>query len=194
MLGILSGLLRRLLGGWLSKVPIIKERGIQWLMCALLYAPTLYLMQSRYHTYISEHLPNWLFVILGTLLIIIAETKGHFPGYACSTEDPKYIDECIKNGRKIPYRNLVTWFGKIRGYEEFDREWCLWQLTLCKTVWCIPVSFFVGSQFIFVGLCVAFAYNACFWVQLKPWKNILTSPTNWGEFFQGVLYFNALVL
>lgn len=192
MLAILSGFLRRILGGWLSNIPVIKERGVQWLICALLYAPVLYFRQEYYHTYLSDNLPNWLFVILGTFLIILAETKGHFPGFQCGTEDPKYIDECLKNGRKIPYRNLVTWFGKIRGYQEFDKEWCFWQLILCKTVWCIPVCLFVGSQFFFIGLATAFVYNACFWVQLKPFKNILTSPTNWGEFFQGVLYFQGL--
>lgn len=190
MLAIISGFLRRILGGFWSDVPIIKERGVQWLLCALLYAPVIYL--RHYHTYLADVLPNWLFTILVTVLLIVAETKGHFPGFKCGTESRKYIDDEVAKGRKIPYKKIVDWWGKVRGFEEYDREWCFWQLILCKTVWLIPVSLFLGQQFIFIGLCVAFVYNACYWVELKPFKKLLVTPTNWGEFWQGVLYFQGL--
>lgn len=190
-MGFISGLLRRILGGLWSEVPIIKERGVQWLLCALIYAPVIYL--TTYNTFIEGLLPKWLFTIIATILLIIAETKGHFPSFKCGTESRAYIDEQLAKGRKIPYHKIINWFSKIRGFEEFDREWCFWQLILCKTVWLIPVSFMLGSQFIFIGLCVAFVYNACFWVELKPFKKLMTSPTNWGEFFQGCLYFQGLV-
>ena len=134
-----------------------------------------------------------IFIFIATFLLILAETKGHFPSFKCGTESREYIDEQLAKGRKIPYHKIINWFGKIRGFEEFDREWCFWQLILCKTVRLIPVSFMLGSQFIFIGLCVAFVYNACFWVELKPFKKLITSPTNWGEFFQGCLYFQGLI-
>lgn len=191
MLGILSGLLRRILGGFWSNVPIIKQRGVQWLLCALIYVPTIYL--CTYHTHMEAWLPKWAFTIIATLLLIIAETSGHFPSFQCGTESREYIDEEVAKGRKIPYKRLVDWFGKIRGYEEYDREWCFWQLILCKTVRLIPVSVFLGSQYIFIGLSVAFVYNACYWVELKPFKKLMTSPTNWGEFFQGVLFYQGLI-
>lgn len=190
-MGFISGLLRRIIGGFWSNVPIIKQRGIQWLLLALIYAPTIYF--CTYHTHMEAWLPKWLFTLISTFLLIYAETKGHFPGFQCGTESREYIDEELAKGRKIPYKRIVDWFGKIRGYEEFDREWCFWQLILCKTVCLIPVSVFLGSQFIFIGLSVAFVYNACYWVELKPFKKLMTSPTNWGEFFQGVLFYQGLI-
>lgn len=190
-MGFIAGLLRRIIGGMWSNVPIIKERGIQWLLLFLIYAPAIYF--NHYNTFIEGLLPKWLFTIIATILLIIAETKGHFPGFLCGTESLEYIEEQLAKGRKIPYHKLISWFGKIRGFEEFGREWCFWQLTLCKTICLIPVSAFLGSQFIFIGLCVAFVYNACFWVELKPFKNLMVTPTNWGEFFQGCLYFQGLI-
>ena len=190
-MGFISGLLRRIIGGFWSNVPVIKQRGIQWLLLALIYAPTIYF--CTYHTHMEAWLPKWLFTLISTFLLIYAETKGHFPGFKCGTESREYIDEEVAKGRKIPYKRLVDWFGTIRGYEEFDREWCFWQLILCKTVCLIPVSVFLGSQFIFIGLSVAFVYNACYWVELKPFKKLMTSPTNWGEFFQGVLFYQGLI-
>lgn len=189
-MGFISGILRRLLGGLSTKFKLLGERGFQIFLLVLLYAPVIYL--SHYHTYLENLMPKWLFTIIVTSLVIISELKGHFPGFLCGTEDPEYIEEQLAKGRKIPYRKIVTWWGKIRGYEEFGKEWCFWQLCLCKTVWTLPAACFVGSQFWFAGLCTAFAYNAMFWVNMKPFKKILVSPTNWGEFWQGCLYMYAL--
>ena len=121
-MGFISGILRRLLGGLSARFKIFEERGFQICLLALLYYPVIYL--SHYHTYIEGIMPKWLFAIIVTALVIICELKGHFPGFLCGTEDPNYIDEQLEKGRKIPYRKIVTWFGKIRGYQEFDREWC----------------------------------------------------------------------
>ena len=138
-------------------------------------------------------IPNKIiFTVVATILLILAETTGHFPGFKCGTESRDYIDEELAKGRKIPYKKIIDWLGKIRGFEEFGREWCFWQLILCKTVRLIPVSLLLGSQFIFIGLCVAFVYNACYWVELKPYRKLMVTPTNWGEFFQGCLYFQGL--
>jgi len=190
-MGFLAGLLRRILGGFWSDVPVIKERGVQWLLCALLYAPVIYL--KDYHGYLAFLIPNKIiFTVVATILLILAETTGHFPGFKCGTESRDYIDEELAKGRKIPYKKIIDWLGKIRGFEEFGREWCFWQLILCKTVRLIPISLLLGCQFIFIGLCVAFVYNACYWVELKPYRKLMVTPTNWGEFFQGCLYFQGL--
>lgn len=191
MIAILSGLLRRIIGGFWDTIPVIKQRGIQWLLCALIYAPTIYF--CTYQTRMEGWLPKWLFTLIATVLLIYAETKGHFPGFKCGAESRKYIEDEIAKGRKIPYKRIIDWLGKIRGFEEYDREWCFWQLVLCKTICLIPVSVFLGSQFLFIGLSVAFVYNACYWVELKPFKKLLVTPTNWGEFFQGVLYYQGLI-
>lgn len=192
MLAVLSGLYRRLLGGWLDNIPVIKERGIQWLLCALLYAPCIWFFD--YNTWLAEVLPEWLFVLLSTFLLILAETTGHFPAFKCGTESMEYINSEIERGRKIPYKRICDWIAKKRGFECFGREWCFCQLVLCKTVYLIPVVFLLGCQFVFVGFCVAFAYNACYWIEFKDCKKVMTSPTNWGEFFQGALYMYGIIL
>lgn len=189
-MGFISGILRRLLGGLSTKFKLLGERGFQIFLLVLLYAPIIYL--SHYHTYLEGIMAKWLFTIIVTALVIIAELKGHFPGFMCGTEDRAYIDEQIAKGRKIPYKKIIDWWGKVRGFDEFGKEWCFWQLILCKTVWCIPAALFVGSQFWFAGLCTAFAYNAMFWVDMKTFKGILVAPTNWGEFWQGCFYMWAL--
>ena len=204
MLAILSGLLRRILGGFWSTVPVIKERGIQWILCFLLYAPVIYF--KDYYGYLTLYLQQhqcWLsflvsnkyiFTAIAALLLIIAETTGHWPGYGCGTITLKTINEDLAKGRTIPYKRILDWWGKVRGFEQYGREWCFWQLILCKTVRLIPVSLLLGCQFLFIGLCVAFVYNACYWVELKPFKKVLVTPSNWGEFFQGCLYFQGLWL
>lgn len=190
-MGFISGLLRRIIGGFWSDVPVIKQRGIQWLLLALIYAPTIYF--CTYHTRMEAWLPKWLFTLIATFLLIYAETKGHFPGFKCGTESRAYIEEEVAKGRKIPYKSIVDWLGKIRGFEEYGREWCFWQLVLCKTVCLIPAMVFLGSQYVFIGLSVAFVYNACYWVELKSFKKLMVTPTNWGEFFQGVLFYQGLI-
>lgn len=191
MLAFLSGIFRRLLGGLAHGIPLLEKRWFQVVLLCLLYAPTIYFVS--YHTTIAGLLPKWLFTIIATGLVVMAELQGHFPGFMCGTEDPAYIDEQLAKGRKIKFRKLVTWFGKIRGYEELGEEWCFWQLILCKTVFCIPAAILIGSQFAFAGLCTAFAYNAMFWVDMKNFKKVMTSPTNWGEFWQGCLFMWALL-
>lgn len=190
MIGWISGLLRRILGGFWSDVPVIKERGIQWILCALLYAPFIYYLE--YHTYLARVLPKWLFATLATISLIYAETKGHFPGFGGGTISLDYIKEELAKGRKIPYKRIIDWWGKVRGFEEYGREWCFWQLILCKTICLIPASLLLGNQYMFIGVAVAYVYNACYWVELKPFKKLMVTPTNWGEFFQGCLYFRGL--
>ena len=187
-MGFVSGLLRRLIGGWLSTKEIISERGIQWIIGLIIYGITISIKINwfgAFNTWLFELLPLLLFVILGSLSIILCLTSGHFPGFMCGTESQKYINEQITKGREIKFKKIVDWIGIKRGFQPLDKEWCFWQLLLCKTTACILPAFFFGPQIILIGVVVAMAYNAMFWVQMKSYKDILTSPTNWGEFWQG---------
>ena len=187
-MAFLSGLLRRLLGGWLSTVSFFKERGVQWGLGILLYGTAIYCKTSflgGYDTFLFSWLNRWLFVVLGAVSVVWCMTKGHFPGFLCGTESLDYIKEQLSNGRKISFQKVVDWIMSKRGFEQFGKEWCFWQLLLNKTVYYCVLALFFGCQFAFIGIAVALAYNAMFWAQLKNFKNILASPTNWGEFWQG---------
>lgn len=195
ILKFLSGLLRRLLGGWLSTKEIISERGVQWAIGVLLYGSAILIKSTwlgGYNTWLYDWLNVWLFALLGSISVVLCITAGHFPGFMCGTESREYIDEQINNGREIKFQKLIDWLGNKRGFEQFGKEWCFWQLLACKVSACILPSFFFGYQFIIVGALVAFAYNAMFWVQLKPFR-FLSSPTNYAEFIQGWYVMGALL-
>lgn len=195
MLGLLkaflSGLVRRLAGGASHGAPVLSKRWFQVTLMALLYAPTIYF--HSYHTYLFDKLPHWLFVILATASVIISLIGSHFPSFKCGEEDPEYIKEQLEGGRKIKFGALADFVGKIRGLERFSREWCFYHLMMCKVIICIPAALLMGSQFMFAGACVAFAYNTAYWVRFKPFGKIIQSPTNFGEFVQGLFYFWAIL-
>lgn len=188
MILFLSGLLRRLLGGWLSNINIIKERAVQWILCIVLYSIVIVLKSNilgGYNTYLFSIMPIWLFTIIGSISIVLCLTSGHFPGFMCGTESLDYINQQLAKGRKIKFKNFVDKIGKKRGFEPFSKEWCFWQLLCVKISACIIPSLLFGPQFIIIGALIAFIYNAMFWVKLKPFKNIITSPTGYGEFLTG---------
>lgn len=196
ILKYLSGLLRRLLGGWLSTKKIISERAVQWIIGFVLYGTAVAIKINwlgGYHTWLYDKLNVWLFGLLGVISIVYCMCVGHFPGFLCGTEDLSYIHEQKAKGRKIKFETLVDWIGCRRGFVQYGREWCFWQLMFCKTYACLLPTLFFGWHFITVGALVAFSYNAMFWVQMKPYKDILTSPTNWGEFWQGWFVMEALL-
>ena len=127
------------------------------------------------------------------------------PDIICSSEENTYLEE-FKNYihkllhscpdytyNEIKYQKFVDWLGEKRGFEQFGTEWCFWHLMLCKVIACIIPAFFFGSQFLIVGALVAFAYNAMFWVKLKPFGQYLSSPTNFGEFIHGWFIMSALL-
>lgn len=195
LLKYLSGLLRRLIGGWQYTAKIISERGVQWLIGFIIYGAAIAIQVNwfgGYHTFLYDKLNVWVFAILGIVSVMLCLTKGHFPGFMCGTESLEYINEQLANGRKIKFQKIVDWIGKKRGLEQFGREWCFWQLLLCKTTACILPALFFGSQFIAVGILVTFAYNAMFWVNPKPIGASVNSPTNWGEAVQGYMVMSAL--
>lgn len=196
ILKFFSAWLRRVLGGWLSDIDIIKERGVQWVIGILLYSLVIWEKSAwlgGYNTFLYEWLPLWVFIPLGSFFVVLGMTSGHFPSFLCSTESKEYIEEQLANGREIKYQKFVDWLGEKRGFEQFGTEWCFWHLMLCKVIACIIPAFFFGSQFLIVGALVAFAYNAMFWVKLKPFGQYLSSPTNFGEFIHGWFIMSALL-
>lgn len=187
--GLLSGLLRRLLGGWLSTKEILSERGVQWVIGGLLYACGIAIKvywDDGYDTWLYDLLPLYLFIPLAAASVVLCLTTGHFPGFMCGTESQEYIDEQVAKGRTIKFEKLVDWLGEKRGFAKWGKEWCFWQLLCCKVYACIFPAFFLGWHFLILGSLVAFVYPAMFWTELKASQRLpLSSPTNWGEWWQG---------
>lgn len=196
-MAFLSGLLRRLLGGWLSTKNIISERGVQWTLGILFYGIIIYSKIEwfkGYNTFLYDQLNKYLFILCGSISLLWYLTKGHFPGLKCGTEDPDYINEQLSRGRKIPFRKLITWLGKKRRFEEFDKEWCFWQILFIKTLYAIVPSLFLGPQFLLSGNIIGFIYGCMYWVNPKGFRRVLNSPTNWSEFWSGYFCFWGIVL
>lgn len=190
MLAILSGLYRRLLGGWLSTKKYISERGVQWLLCALLYAPVLYF--NSYDSLLS-FLPQWLFVLLGTFSVIWYETKGHFPWFMCGNESIDYINEQLAKGREPIFYKWVEFINKYVCFEKWGKQYCFIGMFLRYTVLSFIPALFIGWQFVITGMMIAFVYNSMFYLQFPPLKKILTSPTNYGEFITGAQIFYGIL-
>lgn len=170
-------------GGWQSTAAIISERGVQWLVGALLYSPLLWLVDSP--SIVGDYLPRWAWIPLATISILWYMTKGHFPGFMMGTESREYIDEQIKNGRTIPFEKLVDRIANYRGYEKFGINWCFVQLCFCKIGYAVVPALLVGWEFMLVGWATAMTYPAMFYVKPKSVANFLGGPTSWAEFWQG---------
>lgn len=190
MFGILAGLLRRLLGGWHSTIPVLKERGFQVFLCVLLYFPIL--LFNDYGTYLQEHLNRWIFASLACACVIFEIIVGHYYYFKCGTEDDKYIDEQEAKGRKPAMNWIVSPVNKLLGFKPRSKQYCFVGMFLRYFICSLPASLFVGWQFAICGFVVPFIYNAMFWVDL-PKTKLSSGPTGYAEFFTGLIIGWALL-
>lgn len=178
----LSGILRRLIGGLWSTIPIIKERGFQWFLGFFLYIPIVYC--NSYGTFLETNITKWIFTVLTVFFVMLELSGGHFFYFKCGTESDEYIDEQEAKGRKPAMDWLVRPVNKWLGFEPRSKQYCFIGMLCRYGLWSIPVALFVGWQFVLVGCMVPFIYNACFWIEFPPCR-LAKSPTNWAELITG---------
>ncbi|MCM1497269.1 MAG: hypothetical protein NC124_02270 [Clostridium sp.] len=175
-MGIIISIWRRFFGGFDSKYDILEKRGIQ---CAfLLFSVFCWEFFAKGFT--------WWASLLIAFFVYMFFCKSHFYYFLCSTESDAYIDEQENKGRKPSMDWIVRPVNECLGFVPRSRQYCFIGLLLRYTLWSIPITFFVGSHFLLVGLSIAFIYNACFWINLPPCK-LASSPTNWAELFTGAM-------
>lgn len=175
-MGILLSLFRRFFGGYDSKYDTLENRGVQCAFCIAIVFLYEWLVKGF----------TWWVSLIIAVLVYVFFCKGHYFYFLCGTESDKYIDEQEKKGRKPAMDWIVRPVNKLLGFTPRSRQYCFVGMLLRYGLWSIPVSLFVGWQFVLVGLSIAFVYNACFWIEFPSCK-LAKSPTNWAELITGFI-------
>lgn len=181
-MGIFFAFWRRLFGGYDSKFNILDKRGIQMILCILIV--------FLWEFFIIHKI--WYIALIISVLVYIFWCKGHWYYFKCGTEDNKYIDDEMAKGRKPAMNWLVQPINKWLGFKERSRQYCFVGMLLRYFLWSIPVAYFVGWKFAACAFTIPFIYNACFWINL-PETKWCKSPTNYAEFFAGLVIGYALI-
>lgn len=180
MIGVLMAYFRRFFGGYDSAFDWLEKRGVQMIFCiALVFCFEIW-----------KGFIWWKALIVG-VLVYIFWCKGHWYYFKCGTEDDAYIDEQLAKGRKPALNWLVKPVNKWLGFEERSIQYCFVGMFLRYFLWSLPISWFVGFHFSACAMSVPFIYNAMFWCKL-PQTRFCKGPTNWAEWFTGLLIGYAL--
>ena len=175
-MGIFFSIWRRFFGGYDSKLDFLEQRGLQMIFCVV----AVFLWE-----FFVKHLA-WYNALGAAVFTYIFWCCGHWYYFKCGTEGNEYIDEEMAKGRKPALNWIVKPVNKWLGFAERSKQYCFVGLMIRYFVWSLPVAWFVGWQFAACAFCVPFVYNACFWVQFPKWW-AMGSPTNWAEFFAGLI-------
>lgn len=174
-MGILIGIWRRIFGGAAESIEWLKERGVQAAMMMLV-------------VFIARRLTgaDVLNCLLTSVAAYVFFAGGHYYYFLMGTESDEYIDEQEAKGRKPALNWLVEPLNKLIGFEPRSKEYCFIGMAVRYILYSIPLMLCVGSAGLIAGAAVPFIYAAMFYVDLpKVWW--FQGPTNWAEFFTGML-------
>lgn len=175
-MGWLIACWRRYFGGFDSKFDILEKRGIQCIfLIGLIFCWEFFVKKFSITNSIAI-----------AVLVYIFFCKSHWYYFQCGMESDEYIDEELKKGRKPAMNWIVSPVNKWLGFKERSKQYCFVGLMIRYFLWSLPVAWFVGWQFAVCGFCIPFIYNAMYWVELPKWW-FCSSPTNWAEFFGGLI-------
>lgn len=175
-MGIFFSIWRRFFGGWDSKIDLLEQRGIQMILCVVV----VFLWE-----FFAKKL-SWYNSLGAAVFTYIFWCKSHWYYFQCGMESDKYIDEELAKGRKPAMNWIVSPVNKWIGFKERSKQYCFVGLMIRYFICSLPVAWFVGWQFAVCGFCIPFIYNAMYWVELPKWW-FCSSPTNWAEFFGGLI-------
>lgn len=175
-MGWLISVWRRFFGGYDSKYDILESRGVQCVFLIILAFCWEYFVKEE-TIIVSSLIAFFLYMFF---------CKSHYYYFLCGTETDEYIDEQEAKGRKPAMDWIVRPVNQWLGFKPRSKQYCFIGMLLRYGLWSIPVSFFVGWQFILAGISIPFIYNACFWVEF-PQTKLAKSPTNWAEIIAGFI-------
>jgi hypothetical protein len=181
-MGLFLAFWRRLFGGYDAKYDIFEKRGILMILCILVTFLWEFFIMSN----------TWWISLIISILVYIFWCKGHYYYFLCGTETDEYIDEQEAKGRKPAMNWIVAPVNKWLGFKPRSKQYCFIGMMIRYTFWAIPLIFFVGWKFFAAGFAIPFIYNAMFWVDL-PKTKWCGSPTNWAEWFSGLIIGWALM-
>lgn len=174
-MGMFFSIWRRLFGGCDSEFKFLSYRGVQMVLSIIaVFSWELY-----------KGFVWWKALLIG-VLVYIFWCRGHWYYFMCGTEENQYIDEQLAKGRKPAMNWIVAPVNKWLGFKERSSKYCFVGMLIRYFICSLPVSYFVGWNFSACAFCIPFIYNAMFWVELPEWW-CCKSPTNWGEFYSGLV-------
>lgn len=176
MIGWFFAIWRRAFGGADCKFDFLEKRGVQMILCVVAVFLWEFFVKSKV----------WYISLIISVLVYIFWCKSHWYYFQCGMESDKYIDEELAKGRKPAMNWIVKPVNKWLGFEERSKQYCFVGLMIRYFLWSLPVACLVGWQFAVCGFCIPFIYNAMYWVKLPKWW-LMNSPTNWAEFFNGLI-------
>lgn len=180
MIGVVMAYFRRAFGGADLKIDFLEKRGVQMIIC----------ISSVFLWELYKGFVWWKALIIG-ILVYVFFCKGHYYYFLCGTESDEYIDEQEAKGRKPVMNWIVAPVNKLLGFAPRGKQYCFVGMFIRYFLWSLPVSYFVGFHFSACAMSVPFIYNAMFWVEL-PQTRLCKGPTNWAEWFTGLLIGYAL--
>lgn len=175
-MGIFFSLWRRFFGGYDSKFDFLENRGVQMILCIVAVFLWEFFKKSQ----------TWYISLTIAVLVYIFWCCGHWYYFKCGTESDEYIDEQLAKGRKPAMNWLVAPINKWLGFEPRSRQYCFVGLMVRYTFYALFPACFVGWHFYACAFAIPFIYNAMFWVKL-PNTKFCSAPTNWAEFFNGLI-------
>ena len=181
-MGLFLAFWRRLFGGFDCKYDFFENRGIQMIICILAVFLWEFFVISK----------TWWLSLIISILVYIFWCKGHWYYFQCGTESDAYIDQQLANGRKPAMNWLVSRVNKWLGFKERTRQYCFVGMFIRYFGWAIPLFPFLGIKILVAAFAIPFIYNAIFWVGL-PETKWCKSPTNWAEWFSGLIIGWALL-
>lgn len=181
-MGIFMAFFRRFFGGYDSKYDFLEKRGLQMILCILATFLWEFFAMSQ----------SWWMSLLIGILVYIFWCKGHYYYFLCGTEDDEYIDEQEAKGRKPAMNWIVEPVNKWLGFKPRSKQYCFVGMMIRYCFCAIPLMFLVGMKFFACAFAIPFIYNAMFWVEL-PNTKYCSSPTNWSEWFSGLIIGWALM-
>ncbi|MBQ4155882.1 MAG: hypothetical protein IJD90_03655 [Clostridia bacterium] len=175
-MGWIIALWRRYFGGFDSKLDWLEQRGVQCVFfIALVFLWEFFVKKETAIISCCISFFSYLFFC-----------KSHWYYFKCGTEDDKYIDEQEAKGRKPAMNWIIAPVNKLLGFKPRSKQYCFVGMMLRYTILALPVALFVGWKFYNAAFAIPFVYNAMFWVDL-PKTRFCKSPTNWAEWFSGLI-------
>ena len=176
-MGIFMAIWRRLFGGYEAALRFLQERGVQFVLLTAAVFVWEYWVKAC----------SWPLALLVGIWVYVFWSGGHFIYFKMGTESLDYIREQMAAGRRPAFYFLMSWLKDKWRLEEFGRLYCFLGMTLRYGIYALPLGLLLGGDFVASALMIPFVYAACYWVEFPSRAHFLSSPSNWGEFFSGLI-------
>ena len=135
--------------------------------------------------YYKVLLPIFYIGIIGVMVACILLVITGIKNYVEDSNKTKFTLDSV-------FEDIVEPVNKWLGFKPRSKQYCFVGMMIRYCFCAIPLMFLVGMKFFACAFAIPFIYNAMFWVEL-PNTKYCSSPTNWAEWFSGLIIGWALM-